>query len=245
LSGVALAGFQHFWIGLYLWTAAAIYLPIGWIYTMRDRNRWVRFGVAAALLLCLLCVPGWLLVLAAPLGIEIAVLGSEYPANAIIGGITWQPDFGDVRISLSNRTDRDYEDLDLTFDAGDANVMAMAQVTSIPNFSVFATIETPKPHVILGGADRQGRSVRMPIIASGPQPSPWYRIRLSNLPRHTTLEIVAALAIFNQPEGGECCPDKLFAPFHRPIGLRLYGSYKSLKKPFEIDWPAPNDQSVK
>lgn len=203
----------------------------------------------------------------APLSEKVYLAGSGYSGGQVAAGITWGSGEGDLRVTLTNPTGRDYSGLDLTLQVGQDNqrelpqIMAISQLSSVPGVS-FTSQPFPMNHVHLSildlrqamklkgigiGSGQQGISPRylygtnprgiplkVPTISSPEEPSPSFRIQVSKLPEHTTLKIIAAVAITNPPDLKGHPPKRLFAPFHAPGCVMITGSYTVLNRPIRV-----------
>jgi len=121
----------------------------------------------------------------------------NYPDGTIINGIKWTNSYAEVRINLSNPTDRDYKDLDLIID-NSLKILEIGQITNIPE----VRFERITPFHIFGpvfgiSKGSNGNETTNPLtfihITSK------YRIWCSVLPRYSNIELVLAVGDENQP----------------------------------------------
>jgi hypothetical protein len=177
----------------------------------------------------------WIVFRPSPLQITMYLAGSGYKSGEM-GGINWEPEFGDLRITIENPTDRDYSDLNLSLNPGGHpyQVIKMVETTTAPKVEFYA--EDPQAPIISLGTP----SGNIPIIPSGDRPAPLYRIRCDKLPRHSKVEIVAAIARFNPPLPGPTLPPKLLAPFVSPKEITLVGQFNDFYKPIKATKTYPD-----
>jgi hypothetical protein len=106
-----------------------------------------------------------------------------YVVGSIIGGISWQPEYADVRLLISNSSSRDFEHLEIRVSA-DGQIENVAQISALPGVSI-----SPVNFVKLGISSNSER-----VVGTPPQSRNYvYRISCDRLPSHATLEFVAAI----------------------------------------------------
>jgi hypothetical protein len=103
---------------------------------------------------------------------------SDYPSGSDINGIRWHQGLSELRVSFTNPTDRDFDDLDISIFTTEA-VFQVVQVTSIPCVSV--SEEQPIVHDSLSNVWQEGPKI-------GPR-----RFRCDKLPRHAIIQFLLAL----------------------------------------------------
>lgn len=111
------AGPSWFWWGVgafYIGITAGLYLLyLSWAVLLSQGVRLLVYAVALALIVAFSVA---FIFRAAPLEMTFfAPPHSEYPAGTKIGNITWQPDYVDLRLNFGNRTDYDFQKLDVVF----------------------------------------------------------------------------------------------------------------------------------
>jgi hypothetical protein len=118
----------------------------------------------------------------------------DYPPNTEIVGFKWMPETTDVRLTLTNGTESDFENLDLKF-GSDLLTMTVLQITRIPNVSFIpqddGKLKLPSAASI--GKDASGKSVIIPTAPSSPNAlilSSYYRLLCDRLPQGEKLQLV-------------------------------------------------------
>jgi hypothetical protein len=251
--GFGFMGILNFTLGVIVSYGAFLFLVWDWMRLTR-RKPVVKF-IGCIVMAVIIAWFSWFVFRPSPLLIEIQQVGTGYSGEA--AGIQWLPDFGEIRIRLTNSTDRDYEDLDVDFESG-VEIMQMAQVSNWADVTFQPS--PPKPGEILlnpfevkkpfepsgatadeggisgleGRDPHTGESSKLPVIPSANRPSSGYRIQCSKLPKHATLEFVAAIARLNPPIAGQL-PGILFARLGSVKCMRLTGSYKSYNKELKVE----------
>jgi hypothetical protein len=177
--------------------------------------------------LMFLSIFSWLVWRSSPLTVNARLVGSGYAGE--MAGVNWQPEFGEVYISISNPTDRDYSDVNLSFSpgGGDFRVIEMVETSEAPKVELYAENGDRAPDMFIVGPDG-----RTPLIPSGSQPAPVYRIRADKLPRRSQVEIVAAIARLNPPKVP--LPLREFAPFVAPRHMSIDGQFNDFFKPKKV-----------
>jgi hypothetical protein len=187
-----LAGFistfptKLYWIGVGMFLGGMLCLAIGaaledWKIGWRlfACILWIALGVTISL--AVVFVP-------APLGIAANSYSGDYADKSDVYGITWEKGMSELRVVLINPTDNNYDDLDFNI-VPDVETRKAMQITSVPNVSIMLGGESDGPiiadaHFLINGVE---------------QPQPAYsskngfRTLCPRLPKHSKMEIVAAL----------------------------------------------------
>lgn len=69
------------------------------------------------------------------LNINVHGIKEDHPPDTVIAGIKWNNFYSDVRVYLSNPTDRDYHDVDILLST-DLTIQTVGQITNIQNVSI-------------------------------------------------------------------------------------------------------------
>jgi hypothetical protein len=153
------------------------------------RNRWMRYGVPVVFGSVALGFTWIFIWVDAPLGINVTVSEANYPKGTDVGGIKWEPFLSEVRITVTNKSPRDYENLDLSFLVPDLMVVRFGQtVGPIVQF----VEENPVLGATFHGKKSDGTKVDTPMESVGNINST-YHARCDRLPRFGTIQIVIAL----------------------------------------------------
>ena len=129
---------------------------------------------------------------------------AERPAGDNIGGIPWSNRYADLRVTIRNISEVDYDSVDLVL-VPDVPIMAAAQLSGLPGVWMdFHQI----PAVTAEWQDSSGSRTAIPhqLLAS----SRGYSLRVDKLPAHGRLELVMA-AVAIRDEGADGDVDKLIA----------------------------------
>jgi|ERR1700687_3686756 len=203
---------SFFWLGvicMYFLAVLAVYDLLRW-----TEGRTFKIASITAVLVCVLPFT-WFVFRPSPLPIDMKSLGTGYSGQA--AGIDWQPAFGQVRLEITNPTDRNYEELSAVFEPG---VEIMAITSASPGLNVQlekmktkADIEFPgslkieketsstgvritdqTPAGVVATDPHTGENKVLPISPWANGPSTSYRIKCDKLTKGSTLEIVVAIA---------------------------------------------------
>jgi hypothetical protein len=150
------------------------------------------------------------------------IVGAEmrlepYAEGTLLGGIKWSPDLRDLRVTIENPSNDDYEDVDVTVrpDFPDIPIISIGQVSNIPGVT-FITTElqawqpsTGPPMVKFDSTtghtlgDSWGFSTHSTDGAHSTPLQPFpnhYRFRCEKLPHRETLELTIAIAAKDMPK---------------------------------------------
>jgi hypothetical protein len=118
----------------------------------------------------------------------------DYEPGTDVGGIKWSALYSDLRVTLTNPMEEDYEDLDFTITT-DLKIVRVAQLSGIPNVTFFVGPNKIPPVWPTGKKDANGNDLYQPMTPSpgAPQTAKTYRVRCDKMPRRSKLELVIAL----------------------------------------------------
>jgi hypothetical protein len=222
-AGIAafLLGLSAMIIGVYFWTAfVTLIIVIILILIDYECEPWVRQGRwagAVGVVIAVAMMYGLLRYVAfadAPLEMSALFVGGYYEPGTDVGGIKWQDNYSDVRVDIVNRTDLDYEDLDISIVPSDEDigVAELGQTTRVPsvyfiphNFS--GSVKLTKNQ---DGGFSQTYSSRVAPSNLG------QRVHCERFTQHNLIEVVVALAKLN----GNGKP--------RPNGIRIKAQYNTI-----------------
>ena len=172
----------------------------------------VAGGVIAAAVLSLLF--RYVAYVPAPLEISALFVGGFYEPGIDVGGIKWQDNYSDVRVDIVNRSDLDYEDLDISIVPSDESigVAELGQITRVPgvyfiphNLTSSVTLTKKRE----GGFSQTFSSRVMPSNLG-------QRVHCERFAKHNLIEVVVALAKLS----GDGKP--------RPNGFWITAEYKTI-----------------
>jgi hypothetical protein len=131
-----------------------------------------------------------------------AMRKGDYPAGTIIGGISWDSHFTDLRVAITNPTDDTYEDIDLivqadkwSYKAALLNTPPDCNLTPIGGETIFTartresgplTVTTSRVGTGYDAHDSMGNVYTPLATESG------YRLVCGKLPAHFTIQLVVA-----------------------------------------------------
>ena len=141
---------------------------------------------------------------------------ADYPTGSNIDGLTWRPGLSKVIVTFRNTTQRDYIDLDLSISTNEA-VVGIVQKTSIPCMPL-----QENPVTISDSMS----NVWLPLGIVGTE-----RFRCPNLPRHSSIQFVLAIANIDDLLKG-APPPSLFGPKRKPQWVTVTGAYRVTYHPY-------------
>jgi len=244
-----------FWLGvicLYLFLAWVAVLVAYELWRRREGRAWKIAGIMTTAVVALLFT-GFVF-RPSPLPIEIKFIGIGFSGNA--GGIEWQPDFGQVRLEITNPTNRDYDNFTAVFEPG-VEIMAITSTSlgldvHLERLKTKSDIKLDKiltdKGITMNGMTwdgtiatglttvdhKTGQKGVFPLAPMGNGPSTSYRIRCDKLTRGSTLEAIVAIARLTDVKR---MLDKgsLVVPLGAVNCMRLVGSFESLNRSVPFD----------
>lgn len=142
----------------------------------------------------------------APLVVRSTMINAGYPLGTKLGGIIWTPELRDLRVTINNETDYDYQDMDITIRLH-LPIRAIGQITNVSG----VTFVTPEPqfwqgpngepivkwdsttgHTLGDQWEVRTQNKHGSIIPIAVYPYQ-YRVRCDKLPHRTSLEIIIAI----------------------------------------------------
>ncbi len=220
-----------FWWGFWILTAAAFFFVID-AGRLKGVHVVPRIGLVAIALLS----EGLFVYIAfrpAPLNIDAVVLGSGFSTTQ--GGIQWTPELGQVEITISNPTQRDYSNLNLTFSADGQRIVHIVEESG-PKINIYPN--DPKhagPPMFMTMKSKDGEQ-KIPLIATDDSEvnATIYTLQCDKMPRNSTVRIMAAIGRGSPIVNGEL-PKQFFAPFSTPEKLIINGDFDDANRPNHID----------
>ena len=143
------------------------------------------------------------------------------PQGAAVNGIDWKSGMSALVVYITNPTDRDYDDLDISLWVSEA-IVTVKQGTDIPCEHVSRDVITAP-----GGWNH--------LLEMGPQ-----RFRCDKLPRDSTIEFVIALVNADQLlnsknlRPGDKLPQGLFGPKRKPHQFGVVANYTVTFRPHTV-----------
>jgi hypothetical protein len=179
----------------------------------------------------------------APVVVRSEMVPEPYAEGVVLWGIKWSSDLRDLRVTIENPSDDDYENIDVTVrpDFPDTPIIAIGQVSNIPGVTFMSTelqawqpsagppiirFDSTTGHTV---GDNWRFSARKTDGGSFTPLQPFpnhYRFRCEKLPHRETLEVSIAIAEKDMPKG--------------KIGkVWLRGQYRAYMRTHKIDTSVP------
>jgi hypothetical protein len=226
--GLSLSGMLNFWAGV-----ACLYLGAALLFIFlltAKKLHWTAKAITGVAY-CLFVV--WFslayVFISCPLPSEIHYRPDPYPDGALVDGLKWGSDGVDTRISLSNPTKRDYEDVDLEISV-DVDIVGAAQVTSIPGVDIFP--QTDSSDSYLASKDSNGPAVILPNAKEWVRTSV-YRLRCGKFPKRSTMQVTVETEKASPWIDGKA-PQRFFGPRTIPKWVSIKGTFKGYGRDHEI-----------
>lgn len=198
-----------------------------------------RIGIAAVLALGAIFVYKVLLV-PIPLDIGVVSILGAYPPGTKVAGVEWTTLYTDCRIHISNPSDNDYEDLDVSAST-DLTILTARQITALPNVTITPGPDSQRlpPVWPTGAVDKDGHPVVFPILRDQATmaSAKTYRVYCQKLLHKSDLEIMLVLVNLHQPiEKSTDAATILsaFGPRRGPNNYKLDGRFVALSRIKEI-----------
>lgn len=146
----------------------------------------------------------------APLGLKAYVRQTNYPRDTVIAGIAWDSHFTDLRISVTNASSDDYQDLDISISPKPNEWTHKASIVESSLGCGLTPIEGGQLHVA-APTTKGNSAITLTPLGSGldvydSQGNPYetiatkpgYRLRCTRFPSNYTMQIV--FAVVDVPE---------------------------------------------
>ena len=227
-----------YWVGVGMFLGGMLCLALGAIW-----EDWkIRWRLLACVFWTALTVKVALGVVfvPAPLNITAGSYSGDYADKSNVYGIMWEKGMSELRVTLINSTDNNYDNLDFSF-TPDVETRTATQVTSVPNV-----------HFMLGEDAREIVTDTHLIINGVEQPVPAYsskngiRMLCPTLPKNSRLEILIALVDPVKLPGSDS-PGKVTAvlrsgdvedyagPKQMATQVSIVGDYSVMNRPHAIN----------
>ncbi|MGA2905798.1 MAG: hypothetical protein ABSD98_18390 [Candidatus Korobacteraceae bacterium] len=166
----------------------------------------------------------------APLQINAVCHSGHYPKGTEYNGINWEPYFSDLRVVIANRSDSDYDDMDIEL-RPDVYIAAIRQVDDTPNVS-FVAVRTNVTSVAVFQPNPADSNTVIPIPVNPNGDTPAYRVRCLKLPAQSFIELVIATINFDgmelDPKGHRT--NNWRGPIRPPTMLLIKGHYNGFMR---------------
>jgi hypothetical protein len=211
------AGAASIMIGISFWVCAGC-LYVGllvlaidpWLEPTLREFTISRLAVSLFFVVAIAAFTRYVVFLPAPLTVEPSADIGNYAAGTRVGGMSWEPYYTDFRITLTNRSDYDYTDLDVAL-ITDMQVMAKGEEPLNPNVYFLDVGQHVDARMI-------DPTTKKEVIVKTSQNEA--RMRCGLFPKHSMVEIIIALV----DPGGGAITDKDKYPKRLPserVGMML------------------------
>ncbi len=214
---------SYYWWFIAFTYIGFILLAIDIYYEFNDRTAPKVIGISVLVILSALFSLGFVFT-KAPLGIIVSAYEGNHEEGKIIGDISWEPNYSEMRILITNRSLMDYEGFDLEFTT-DSRVVKLGQISDISNVAFSSQMDTLNPRITSIDEDGKKHEHLFSVRATSGLP---HRIRVEKLPSNYTLQLVVALIGKENNETSD--------PKKRPKWACIRGDYMARYKPFSIDY---------
>lgn len=198
-------GIGTFYFGFAVLAVSALFERWRIVYRIGACLLWVVIAAVVSIKMVFVSVP----LIIAPLSDP-----GNYAVGTDVSGIKWEKGLSELRIMLSNQTIYDYDDVDIYFKP-DVPTRRVVQVTHVPDVS----LDIIEP----GSVSVSGRTYGLYASSMG------FRMRCPKIPKHTTVEILAALVMPDAQPLGESDPGK-----SRDVFIELQGDIEQFAAPKKI-----------
>jgi hypothetical protein len=210
-----------------------------------SRNKWLRLlPVVCALAAIWYWSRNFVMVEAALNPDAYPTLG-KYDPGTNVGGIPWADHYEDLRLTLANRSDYDFHDVDLSLNS-DLWVVGAGQMDNVcPSIQFFQDTKekTQIRGMWLNTTDPStGKAGTIPLPRPIDLTAPTgLRLICDKFPRHSEIKLVVVLVAFNHSNNG-VLPQTLFAAKRLPAWFSVKGEYRALGRTrdvmFKDDFPS-------
>lgn len=210
-----------------------------------------RIGISMFFVFGIVAFTWFVVFFNAPITRNIESFNGKYKPGSTIYGIKWDEYMSDLRIDLSNNTDRDYDALDVRLTlTDDKQVRAYGFIRSYPHCDIVPTAK--EFHVNLTDAKGNVTGEEIDSLSGWPE----LRLVCERLPKHTTIPLILAIAEYSEevqklrkPESATLTVDNMHYwllnsddPQHDkvwryalPRSVRILGDYKVMGRSHHID----------
>jgi len=161
---------------------------------------------------------------------QISVFPGDYEEGTDVGGIKWEKNFSDARLTIKNKLIVAIEKIDFWI-RFDINIAGMAQFgTQVPEVSTAAADSAIGLPILGGGRDASGKEREYPIVPVGPISAPVYHVICPRLSAKGQVQLIAATIAYNPPTGTGATfslPEKLLADKRPPKVIQVTGTYET------------------
>jgi hypothetical protein len=237
-------GVGAFYLGLFALSVGVLLENWGVRWRLVTCGVWLSFAILVSLKAVFV---------SAPLEIESFAHIGDYADGVDVYGIKWEPGMSELRLVISNHTARDYDDVDINF-VPDVPTRKITQVTNLPDVALSIARQAGTEEVAdteMTTIDANGK-----VLAGGPTEiyasGSGFRMRCLKIPKHTTVELLAALVTPPQlprtglPPRDESKvmkiinlagdPRKFAGPKKLSASVCAQGQYFVLNRPHSVDY---------
>ena len=182
-----------FWTGVVIFYAGVSWLVLDlWRDPEWSLHNWLRIGITSLLGVIAIAFSWAIVFTPSPLSVVATITNASYPPDTKIADINFRPEFTELRVSVENSSNRNYEDLDLLIQPT-TPIAKIAQNTKVPNVSFAKVHETPTT-VLMDSKTNQTAAIPFVLLAT----DAGYKMRCPHLSAHEAIEIIIALASIHE-----------------------------------------------
>ena len=166
--------------------------------------------------------------------VDIHYRPDPYPEGATVDGLVWGSDMVDVRFTLENSTNRDYEDVDLTL-ATDLDILGASQTDGVTKVQLSPQIDPNDPvkDAYITTKDANGNVRIFPNTQIARHISV-YRLRCDKFAKRSMVQL-AMQALKANPVVNGVFPQRFYAPRTIPTWVSVRGTYSVLGREHDVD----------
>lgn len=232
---------QFWWAVAFIYAGLCLFILDLWVEPeFKNRRFWRLSGTAV--LVCFLLMFTWGIVLVpGPIELEAIGIPGDYPVGTKIAGINWNPAFSDVRISITNQSEQEYDNLNFVLGVSGYIIQAAVQ-----NENSGCTLMSTSPviEVHASGVDpKTGKPFQQPLTQLGDSsPRRLQCKRFFGKQSVTVMFAIANVRMDLEHATTNVIPDAFYGPKKMPEWAGISGTYQRGFKPYKIIQKIPIKQ---
>ena len=156
-----LAGQNFFWAGVGLCILAWLFFIVDWFRVSRGMPNITKFfGTLVPNILLILVI--WIAIRPAPLEISFDAPNMDYSEGSDLHGIKWISQYSELRITLANRTDNEYDNVDVFISTN----ISIAQIVTVGDHINCVNAPNLRYDMVAFGTDASGKKAVVPGTTS-------------------------------------------------------------------------------
>ena len=188
---MTMTGYSNFTAGIIGSGAAALWFLIDWWLLSRSLPIYRR-ALGMLLGLAGLATVAYIGLLDAPIVVSWRLVPNSYPVGTKIAGVSWADNLTAMQTYISNETDNDYSNIDISIRT-DLTILGLDAKS--PFSSCTVKMDGPIKAAELYGVDENGKNITIPVPMNEPgSMGSVFRIRCDKLVAGREIELTTALA---------------------------------------------------